>query len=58
MNDSLDDEEEVYSNESKEESKDIESHHAYFILSYPQANHKIEKVVSTRLQSGTSIYDK
>ena len=34
MNDSLNDNEEVYSKESKEESKDIESRPAYFILSY------------------------
>ena len=39
LNDSLDDNEEVYSNESKE---DIESHPAYFIFSYPLGNHKIE----------------
>ena len=55
LNDSLDDNEEVYSNESKEESKDIESHPAYFILSYPLGNHKIETVVFTRLRLGTSI---
>jgi len=46
----------VYSNESKEKSKDIESHPAYFILSYPLGNQKIEKVVFTRLQLGTSIF--
>ena len=55
LNDSLDDNEEVYSNESKEESKDIESHPAYFILLYPLGNHEIEKVVFTRLRLGTSI---
>ena len=32
LNDSLDDNEEVYSNESKEKSKDIESQPAYYIL--------------------------
>ena len=51
LNDSLDDNEEVYSKESKEESKGIESHPAYFILSYPLGHHKIEKVVFTRLQA-------
>ena len=50
LNDSLDDNEEVYFNESKEESKDIESHSAYFILLYPLWNHEIEKVVFTRLR--------
>ena len=35
LNDSLDENEEVYSNESKEKSKDIESHPVYSILSYP-----------------------
>ena len=55
MNDSLDDNEEVYSNESKEKSKDIESCPAYFILSYPVGNHKIERVVFTRLKLSTSI---
>ena len=44
LNDSLDDNEEVYSNEeSKEKSKDIQSHTAYFILSAPLGNHRIEK---------------
>ena len=32
LNDGLDDNEEVYSNESKEKSKDIESQPAYYIL--------------------------
>ena len=32
LNNCPDDNAEVYSNESKEESKDIESHPAYFIL--------------------------
>ena len=36
-------------------SKDIESHPAYFILSYPLGNHKKEKVVLTRLRLGTSL---
>ena len=35
MNDSLDDNEEVYSNESKEKSKDVESYPAYYILLSP-----------------------
>ena len=47
MNDSLDDNEEVHSKESKEKSKDIESHPAYFILSYPLGNQITEKVVFT-----------
>ena len=38
LNDSPDDNAEVYSNESKEESKDIESHPAYFILLYLLGN--------------------
>ena len=33
LSDSLDENEEVYSNEFKEASEDIESHPAYFILS-------------------------
>ena len=49
LNDSLDDNEEVYSSESKEKSKDIESHPAYFILLYPLENQKIEKVIFIRL---------
>ena len=57
MNDTLDDNEEVYSNDSKEKSKDIESHPAYLIILYPVGNHKIEKVVITRLLLGTSIYN-
>ena len=52
MNHSLDDNEGVYLNESK---KDIDSHPAYSILSYPLGNHEIEKVVFKRLQLGTSI---
>ena len=48
LNDSLDDNEEVYSNESKEESKEIEFHRAYSILLYPLGKHKIEKVVFTK----------
>ena len=55
LNDSLDDNEEVYSNESKEKSKDIESQPAYYILLYPLGNKKIEKVVFTRLRLSTSI---
>ena len=55
MNDSLDDNEKVYLNESKEKSKDIESHPAYFILSYALGNHKIENVVITRLRLSTSL---
>ena len=39
MNDGLDNDKEVYSNELKEKSKDIESHPAYF----PLGNHKKEK---------------
>ena len=38
LNDSLDDNEEVYSNRSKEKYKDIESHPTYSILSYPSEN--------------------
>ena len=47
LNNSLDDNEEVYSNESKEESKDIESqsHPAYFILLYHLWNHEIETAI-------------
>ena len=55
LNDNIDDNEKVYSNEYKEESKDVESHPAYFILLYPLGNHEIEKVVFTRLRLGTSI---
>ena len=55
LNDSLDDNEEVYSNESKEGSKDVESRPAYFILSYSFGNHEIEKVVFMRLRLGTFI---
>ena len=51
LNDSLDDNEEVYS----KESKDIEFHPPYFVLLYPLGNHKIEKVIFTKLQLGTSI---
>ena len=54
MNDSLDDNEEVYSSHTKEKSKDIESHHAYLIMSCPLGNHELEKVVFTRLRLGTS----
>ena len=36
-------------------SKDIGSHSAYFIMSYPLGNQKKEKVVFTRLQLSTSI---
>ena len=56
MNDSLDDNEDVYSNNSKEKSKDIETHPAYLIMSSPLGNHKIDKVVFTRLGLGTSIF--
>ena len=45
LKDSLDDNEEVYLNESREESKDNESHPAYFILLYPLSNHEIETVI-------------
>ena len=55
MNDSLDDNEEVYSNESKEKSKDIESHPAYYIMACPLGNRKVEKVAFTRLLLDTSI---
>ena len=55
MNDSVDDNEEMYSNNFKEKSKDIESHPAYLIMSCPLGNHKIEKVVFTRLRLGTSL---
>ena len=55
MNSSLDDNKEVYSKESMEKPKVIESRRAYFILSYPMGNHKIEKVVLTRLRLSTSI---
>ena len=54
MNDSLDDNEEVYSSESKEKSNDIESHPAYFILLYPLENQKIEKVIFMRQGLSTS----
>ena len=40
---------EVYSNESKEDSKVIESHHANFNLLHPLGNHKLGKVVFMRL---------
>ena len=56
MNDSLDYNEEVHSNKSNEEFKDIESPPTYFILSYPLGNHKIDKAIFTRLRLGTSIY--
>ena len=56
MNDSLDDNEEVYSNEFNEKYKDVESHPTYSILSYPLGNHKIEKVVSMRLRLSSSIF--
>ena len=56
LNDSLDDNEEVYSNESKEKYKDIVSHPAYSILSYPLGNHKIERNVFKRLWLGTSAF--
>ena len=49
---SLNDNKEVYSNESKQASK--ESHPANFILPYPLGDHKIEKVVFIRLWLGTS----
>ena len=52
MIDSLDDKEEVYSNESTEKSKDFESHPAFFILLNPLGNQKIEKVVFMRLRLG------
>ena len=55
LNDILYDILEVYSNESKEKYKDIESHPTYSILSYPLGNHKIENVVFTRLRLSTSI---
>ena len=57
LNDGLDDNEKMNSNEFKEESKDTNSHLAYFILLYPLENHEIEKVDFTRLRlrSGTSI---
>ena len=38
LNDSLDDNEEVYSNKSQEKFKDIESQPAYYILLYPLRN--------------------
>ena len=47
MNDSLDDKEEVYSNESKEKYKENEFHPTYSILLYPLGNHEIEKVIFT-----------
>ena len=46
----LDDNEEVYSNNSTEKSKYIESYPAYLIKLCPLENHKIEKVIFTRLQ--------
>ena len=55
MNDSLDYIEELYSKDSKEKSKDIESHPAYLIMSCPLGNHEIEKAIFTRLRLGTSI---
>ena len=54
MNESLFDNEEVYLNKLKEESKDTDSHPAFFILSYPLGTNKKEKVVFTRLGLGTS----
>ena len=56
LNDTLDDNEKENLNKSKEKSKDIESHPAYYILLYPLGNWKIEKVVFTRLRLGTSIF--
>ena len=56
LNDNLDDNEEMHSNESKEKSKDIESHPAYSILLYSLGNQKIEKVIFMRLRLGTSIF--
>ena len=53
MNDSLDGNEEK---QIQEKYKDIESHFAYLILSYPLGNHNIEKVVFTRLRLSTSIF--
>ena len=50
LNDSLDDNEArkcIQTNPSK--AKDVESHPAYFTLSYPSGNRKKEKVVFTRL---------
>ena len=55
LNDSLYDNEEVNSNESKEKYKDNESNPTYSILSNPLGNHRIEKVVFMRLRLGTSI---
>ena len=55
MNDSLDDNEEVYSKDSKEKPKDIESHPAYLIMLCPLGNHKLEKVFFRRPRLGTSI---
>ena len=56
LNDSLDDNEEVFSNESKEKYKYFESHPTNSTLSYPLGNHKIAKVVFTRLRLSTSIF--
>ena len=56
MKDSLDENEEVYSNKSKEKYKDIESHPTYSILSYPLGNHRIENVVFMRLRLSTSVF--
>ena len=53
MKDSLDDNEEVYSKDLKENPKNIESHPACLIMSSPLGNHRIEKVVFMRLQLGT-----
>ena len=46
MNVSLDDNEEVFSDESKEESKDIESHPAYFNLLYPKISKNYQLILS------------
>ena len=53
---SLDENKEVYSNDYKEKSKDIKSHPAYLIMSCTLGNHKIEKVVFTRLRLCTFIF--
>ena len=45
----------MYSNESKDQYKANACHPTYSILSYPLLNHKIEKVVLTRLRLSTSI---
>ena len=52
----IDENEEVYSNDSKEKPKDIKPHPAYLIMSCTLGNHKIEKVVFTRLRLCTSIF--